>query len=531
MDLDLPIPGLTDGPLWASKVNKALTDLATLKIGDDNLDAKITGVLADPESEAATELSNTILERVASLVPYDESWLEAWTAAKGGNRRRLYDWYANNTGPRYPIDRDNPIVGEVSLSTQADADALAGKLIQGHIIFTASNITLTDFALEVDGAAFPITWTSGVTGVRVMFYEIDGLYDLDTTRGIGGSTFTSSAPGAQLTAMFGRLHRLTDGLHATGGSLLRYNWIYDPIIWPRDVGTEYDPNVDPHCDGIQCTGGSNLEISRNMIDYVASWPNSSNIISCLILNPATQAIDNVTIAENYLEGGNYTIHSITPSGGSYGAPTNVTLDSNLFGGGYVSGLLSYENTPTFTGENLWADTLTPIPETSGALDERVEASRENPLGINYVSTYVGPGTSRTWQSANEGKYLRVLSAGIVARIRLHVTTQSGNISVGVYRGSRGRFGTKPKELIAEKTVACPSTGLANIALDTPVFVQPGDYLALSCDNTTAAFLGFSGSASLLYGGQYLRASGQYPLDDDPSTTSAGGDMPILIGSR
>jgi len=153
------------------------------------------------------------------------------------------------------------------------------------------------------------------------------------------------------------------------------------------------------------------------------------------------------------------------------------------------------------------------------------------LQFGFVTTALNtPTLAVAWGAANDARYVRALSGGTVSSIRLAVTTSSGNISVGVYRRSGNGLAAVPGTQLAAATVACPAVGTADISLGQTVTVEPGDFLAMSCDNTTAAFTGLSGPAGTLFAAQSYQGSSQHPLPSTtPSVTASQFRLPLLLG--
>jgi hypothetical protein len=130
---------------------------------------------------------------------------------------------------------------------------------------------------------------------------------------------------------------------ACADCVIEDNYIHDMI--------EYD---GAHDDGFAMTRGSDVVIKHNTILI----PNQQT--SAVILGTYSGPIDNVTIENNYLNGGAYTIYS-RDNGNGFGAPTNITVRGNVFGRDYLYGILSADGDVTWEG-NTWADTDEPIDE-------------------------------------------------------------------------------------------------------------------------------------------------------------------------
>ena len=142
------------------------------------------------------------------------------------------------------------------------------------------------------------------------------------------------------------------------------------------------------------------------------------------------------------------------------------------------------------------------------------------------------GTQAAWATANDASYARVLVGGSISNIGFHVSVSSGNVSVAVYRNSgSGRSAVPGTRLATSGAVACPGTGFQTISLGSTVAVQRGDWIALSCDNTTAAFTMVSNIDSDLYLGFSYRQSTSHPLPSTPASLVASTSrQPILIGT-
>jgi hypothetical protein len=134
------------------------------------------------------------------------------------------------------------------------------------------------------------------------------------------------------------LHRVEisgcqDGAKASGESVE----IYDSYIHGlRETSSS-------HNDGIQSTGIDGLIIEGNTI--CAQYQNS---VSAIKLAPENNPVTNVTIRDNFLYGGNYTVyiadHANSPD---LGAPTNVVFQDNVIDPtSYKWGAMTGESDPT-----------------------------------------------------------------------------------------------------------------------------------------------------------------------------------------
>lgn len=142
------------------------------------------------------------------------------------------------------------------------------------------------------------------------------------------------------------------------------------------------------------------------------------------------------------------------------------------------------------------------------------------------------GGTSAWPSANQGFWIRALSGGRISKIGLNVAVQSGNICLAVYRGEGiGRL-RKPAgaPVITTGSIACPATGYQEVDLGGAVDVRPGDYLFMSCDNSTAAFTGQNGQTSELYRGTTFAKGASFPAPADPGAVGGTATRaPQLLG--
>lgn len=135
---------------------------------------------------------------------------------------------------------------------------------------------------------------------------------------------------------------------------------------------------------------------------------------------------------------------------------------------------------------------------------------------------------------NNAIYLRCLEGGVVSHIALQIAVQSGNICIGVYRNSgQGRSAVPGTRIASSGAIACPAVGYQDIALGSTVLMQPGDWLAISADNTTATFrcaISSAGASNLGLGRQYIQTTA-HPLPTTPASLSATvGNNIVLLGA-
>jgi hypothetical protein len=99
---------------------------------------------------------------------------------------------------------------------------------------------------------------------------------------------------------------------------------------------------------------------------------------------------------------------------------------------------------------------------------------------------------QTFGAANRCFYVvNVGASRTITKIAIQVGVSSGNISVAVYSPNvvDPAIAVPSTRKVTSGAIACPATGYQEIAIASTL-VNNGDFLALSCDNTTATFLGF-----------------------------------------
>lgn len=139
--------------------------------------------------------------------------------------------------------------------------------------------------------------------------------------------------------------------------------------------------------------------------------------------------------------------------------------------------------------------------------------------------------------ANQALLWMCPQAVTISKVRLEVTTQSGNIALAVYR-SNGSTGVLNKPsgspAISTGSIACPAVGVNNISLGGSVTINAGDWIALSADSATAQFR----SELSAYGtdtmgeGSLWEQTGMFPLTSAVTAGSLVGAIGagiLLIG--
>ena len=158
------------------------------------------------------------------------------------------------------------------------------------------------------------------------------------------------------------------------------------------------------------------------------------------------------------------------------------------------------------------------------------AALTDPLGLGFSVPVTGFGTAGVvaFNAANECAFSRQIGTMTITKVGFEVGTSSGNISVAAVDGSgSGRSRVPATREATSGAVSCPAGGYAEVSLGASVQT---DYLALSCDNTTATFrCSTTGGTTNLWSGLSYVQGTAHPVPSSPSATASGGRFPILIG--
>jgi len=126
-----------------------------------------------------------------------------------------------------------------------------------------------------------------------------------------------------------------------------------------------------------------------------------------------------------------------------------------------------------------------------------------------MATIAAPG-------ANEAVFVRAIGSGWVSSIAFRVTTQAGNVGVGVWRNrGRGRNAV-PAYCVDAASVSCPAASAdgTSIALSAPVFMYPGDWFGFWTDSASLRVRGVTTGISTLTTASYTVPAGTTALYAD-----------------
>lgn len=186
--------------------------------------------------------------------------------------------------------------------------------------------------------------------------------------------------------------------------------------------------------------------------------------------------------------------------------------------------------PKYVGPGSFSNTLSGGSGVQATTYES-DGFPDDPMGLGFAPNWLGliAPSAVTWTAANDAIYSRVVGGGTLSKVKINVGVSSGNISVAVYaRSGSGEAAVPGTRLITTGAIACPAAGDQVVDLGGSVVVHPGDFVCLTCDNTTASFMSNSGSDSTLYNGMAYRQAAAHPAPSAPaSLTASNRRMPLL----
>ena len=215
-----------------------------------------------------------------------------------------------------------------------DGTVIDGKDVAGSLIIRAKNVTIKNSKIHDDmGAVAGINVQDGgsatITDSEIYNFQVGIVY-------------------ANWTGVRLNMHDISfDGIKMSSNAELRDSWIHSP-----------KPTADAHWDGIQVQNGVvNTKITGNFID--AGDQSAVDTNSALFLVPDLGASTDgpLTVQNNWLNGGNYTVYILNGRDGQ--TIRDITFTGNRFGRSSKYGP-KYVNVPVTWSGNVWDDDGSPV---------------------------------------------------------------------------------------------------------------------------------------------------------------------------
>ena len=279
--------------------------------------------------------------------------------------------------------------------TQAGT-VLSGLNIHGAVYIDAPNVTLSGCTITSTNF-YIVNVASNATGAVVENCTINGTgMNNDGSYGIFGSgTFTGN-----------NIYNVENGIGTSGPATIQNNYIHDLLA-----------SGSPHYDGIEIDGGSNVTISHNTII------NSHDQTSAIMIDNYFGPISNISVDNNLLGGGGYTVY-----------------DDGHFTGGSITGV-SFTNNHMASGAWGYTDFNATNPIYTGNVDDGATLiAALNTSANQSTSTSTSSSTSSTPPAApaiaSWSPDSGVVGDGITNANHLTLTgTAAANSTVTVYDGS------------------------------------------------------------------------------------------------
>jgi hypothetical protein len=250
-----------------------------------------------------------------------------------------------NTGTLPWVPRE-AATGTVTLSTPGQI--YQNKTLVGGIVVTAPNVLIRNVKV-IQNAFFGIT-VRNTSGVRIEDSEVNMNGHLDGS-GIVTEGYTATRVflhnGADCASLWGNTATVQDSLCVIGPDVNN-----DALPDNRSFCT----GGSEHWDGLQSDGGNNLTIRHNTIR------NPCGQTSAIIIGTNTEPIRDVSITDNLLDGGGYTLYcNAGPAVGGTEVVTGNRFARTYWPQGGYYGPASYCRSVANWSNNVWDDTLQPIP--------------------------------------------------------------------------------------------------------------------------------------------------------------------------
>ncbi len=207
----------------------------------------------------------------------------------------------HNTG--VPLGTELQESGSVTASE--DGQVVENLDIDGCISVKADDVVIRNVRVRCEHKQRAIVVEGSRTGLVVEDSEIDG-----------GGTAQVAIGWGNYTLRRVNVHNIVDGPRLGSGVTVEDSWIHDMVR-----------NDDYHSDALQANGGSGIVVRHNTL--VPTDTSTGDVLNAAVQLGAeadSGELTDVTIEDNYLDGGNYTINVRDDDGIS-----EVVLRNNRFG--------------------------------------------------------------------------------------------------------------------------------------------------------------------------------------------------------
>jgi hypothetical protein len=211
----------------------------------------------------------------------------------------------------------------------------------GAITINANNVTLK--CVRIRNSDIHPLRLDNATNTTVDHVEVDCQGSTNSGEAVIGSNYTATAL---------NIHGCQDGLVMGENTTVQNTYCHD-LLGPPEA-----PLAHTQCVQVMGYGGPTYITNNIKILHNTFTPRPQHATAAIMIKADFGPIDNVTVDNNNLDNGTYTVYS--RAGNCCQAPTNIRFTNNHFGHNYEFGLASFDGTVTWTN-NTWTDTGRTIP--------------------------------------------------------------------------------------------------------------------------------------------------------------------------
>ena len=510
---------LTDAPAFTGQVS-GLVGSDALDLADVRYGANTTAAFSGTANGGTlTVTDGTHTAQIALLGDYLGS---SWTLSsdgKGGTVVVDPSLYPNATNTGVPAGvKLTPYSGTLTLSTAGQV--VSGLIISNGVQINASNVTLENCIIDISNTGnWNIGVAGGLNGVVIQNCEIVGA----GAAGPVGTYGIYVQGNSQVTINADNIHDVGQGVVLNDGQVLLENSYIHNL--KAGSGTHYE---DVGYFGAAKSSTFSLNIQNNTLI------NQNNQTASVFIQNYFGPVNNVTINNNILVGGDYTIYV---DGSDSGGPvSNVSITNNHLGTGIFGYTDFAKSSPVFTGNVDDGATLvaaagfqSPIVSLASAAAGSYSTGNTLPLTL-YVSEAVTVSGAPTLTLNDGGTATYQSGSGTNALTFSYTVANGQNTSALAVTAVNGTIADLDGHALNTSNLPAIFTGVS-------IGTSGGPTIIVSSGQTSAGLDLLSGGvAKVLSGGTTINtiiSSGGTEIviggKDFSATVNGGGVLKVLAG--
>jgi hypothetical protein len=198
-----------------------------------------------------------------------------------------------------------PLNGDTTLLA-TPGEVVDSKDVTGCLTITAGDVTLRRFRVRGCAREPVISVGYGLTGVVIEDCEIDGEFLNAAAAAVGYDGYTIRRCD---------IHGTGSGLHMTNNVVIEDNWVHD-----------LHEGEDSHNDAVLTNGGAHMVVRHNTLE------NPHTQTAVVALYGDVEAVVDVVVEDNLLDGGGYTVYGGSVAGKPYSdGASGIRFTGNRFG--------------------------------------------------------------------------------------------------------------------------------------------------------------------------------------------------------